>query len=77
MARILNKVRETRAALKKAGLSDLRHSDQIAPIQAEIQETISAMNTAKLKALREAEAPFLLRLAELDEELAVYVTLVS
>ena len=77
MAKILNKVRETRAALKKSGLSDLKNSDQISSIRDEIQETITAMNAAKLKAMREAEAPFLIRLAELDEELAIFVTLVA
>ena len=77
MSIALQSVRKARIALKRRNASDLAHSEQIEDLFTEAQRIISAMNIAKLEAIRAAEEPFLKELESLDREMAVLVTLLG
>ncbi len=77
MAKALERVRNARISLKNRGTSDIANAEAIEDLTTKAQEIIVQMNAAKLVALREAEAPFLAQLEEIDKEMAVYVTLMG
>ncbi len=73
----LSNARDARTKLKERGKSDVKHAEMIADLTAKSQAIIAQMNEAKIAAMREAEKPFLEQLKELDEEMAVLITLMG
>jgi hypothetical protein len=74
---VLTRVREARIKLKKQGTSEHSNADVIEDLFARAQELIAEMNAAKLKAMREAEAPFLEELKAIDDEMSMFIALVA
>lgn len=74
---VLQNYREARIRLKANGSSEHANSEAIEDLFTEAQTLIAEMNQAKLRAMKEAEAPFLDRLSEIDRELSFFVTLVG
>lgn len=74
---VLSRVREARMKLKARGVSEHSNADAIEDLFAEAQVIIAEMNKAKLKAMKEAEEPFLEQLEQIDRELSMFITLVA
>lgn len=74
---VLQRVREARMKLKARGTSEHANSEVIEDLFVRAQELIAQMNQAKLKAMKEAEAPFLEELEQIDREMSVFITLVG
>lgn len=73
----LQRVREARMKLKARGASEHSNSEAIEDLFSEAQKIIADMNEAKLKAMKEAEAPYLVRLEAIDKEMAMFIALVA
>lgn len=74
---VLTRVREARMKLKEQGRSDAKHAHHIADLTERAKTIIMEMNAAKVRAMREAEEPYLEQLRELDEEMSVLITIMS
>lgn len=74
---VLTRVREARMKLKDQGRSEHANVEVVEDLLARAQDLIAQMNEAKLKAIRDAEAPFLEELEQLDREISTFITLVG
>lgn len=74
---VLQRVREARMKLKARGVSEHSNAEAIEDLFADAQRLIAEMNAAKLKAMKDAEAPFLEQLEQIDKELSLFITLVA
>lgn len=73
----LPRLRETRARLKQDKRGSTDNIDTLQSYQDEAEKIISEMNAAKIAAMREVEAPYLARLAEIDAEMAALLELIA
>jgi len=75
----LENIRKARVALNKSGGSELNatRASDMAEVAKEIQETLEKMHAAKLAAIKDAEAPFIKKLEELDASYAMMLSMMS